>query len=142
MTAGLIPTCSLAVAIVAFLEDPLLIVTGFHLASTARLTARAADRDVCIIARLPVGHDRSHHGLQAQQHSFNCPYQLASPTMWPEADTADDADVYEVEMLPGDVIVLGSDGLFDNMWNFELEAIISEHLTVRIPFPSRDELLH
>ena len=35
-------------------------------------------------------------------------------------------------MLPGDVIVLGSDGLFDNMWNFELEAIISEHLKVGI----------
>ena len=35
-------------------------------------------------------------------------------------------------MLPGDVIVLGSDGLFDNMWNFELEAIISEHLKVSL----------
>ena len=79
-----------------------------------------------------MGHAQNHHGPQAQQHSFNCPYQLASPTKWPEADTADDADVYEVEMLPGDVIVLGSDGLFDNMWNFELEAIISEHLKVGI----------
>lgn len=88
--------------------------------------------DVCIIARSLVVHDQYAHGLQAQQHSFNCPYQLASPTKWPEADTADDADVYEVEMLPGDVIVLGSDGLLDNMWNFELEAVVSEHLKVRI----------
>ena len=95
--------------------------------------ARRTDRVyVYIIARLSVGHAQAPHGLQAQQHSFNCPYQLASPTKWPEADTADDADVYEVEMLPGDVIVLGSDGLFDNMWNFELEAIIAEHLKVRI----------
>lgn len=70
-------------------------------------------------------------GLQAQQHSFNCPYQLASPTKWPEADTPEAADVYEVELLPGDVVILGSDGLFDNMWDRELEALVAEHLKVR-----------
>ena len=67
---------------------------------------------------------------QAQQHSFNCPYQLASPTKWPEADKPEDADVYEVELLPGDIVVLGSDGLFDNMWNHELEAVVARHTKV------------
>ena len=68
--------------------------------------------------------------LQAQQHSFNCPYQLASPTKWPEADKPEDADMYEVELLPGDIVVLGSDGLFDNMWNHEMEVIVRDHIKV------------
>jgi hypothetical protein len=76
--------------------------------------------------------------LQAQQHSFNCPYQLASPTKWPEADKPEDADVYEVELLHGDIVVLGSDGLFDNMWNHEMEVIVRNHIKVgcRYTWPS------
>lgn len=72
-------------------------------------------------------------GLQAQQHSFNCPFQLASQKRYPEANSPDDADVYEVSLLPGDILVLGSDGLFDNMWDSQLETIIREHLQAQ-PF--------
>jgi protein phosphatase PTC7 len=68
--------------------------------------------------------------LQAQQHSFNCPFQLASQKRYPEANSPDDADVYEVSLLPGDILVLGSDGLFDNMWDSQLEAVVREHMQV------------
>ena len=67
---------------------------------------------------------------QTQMHSFNCPFQLASAELWPQADSADDADVYEVDLQPGDVIIMGSDGLFDNMWDSELEKIVAAHLKV------------
>ena len=70
-------------------------------------------------------------GAQTQVHSFNCPFQLASAELWPQADSADDADVYEVDLQPGDIIVMGSDGLFDNMWDAELEKIVAAHLKVR-----------
>ena len=63
-------------------------------------------------------------------HSFNCPFQLASAELWPQADSADDADVYEVDLQPGDVIIMGSDGLFDNMWDAQLEKIVAAHLKV------------
>lgn len=68
--------------------------------------------------------------LQSQQHNFNCPFQLASHKLHPEADSPEDADVYEVELLPGDIVVIGSDGLFDNMWDDQLESIVNEHLRV------------
>jgi hypothetical protein len=75
-------------------------------------------------------HAAWHADAQVQMHSFNCPFQLASPTLWPQADTPDDADVYEVDLQPGDVLVLGSDGLFDNMWDSELELVLQQHLQV------------
>ncbi len=72
-------------------------------------------------------------GVQAQQHSFNCPFQLASQKRYPEANSPDDAVVYELSLLPGDILVLGSDGLFDNMWDSQLESIVREHLQAQ-PF--------
>jgi hypothetical protein len=68
---------------------------------------------------------------QQQQHSFNCPFQLASHELRPEADAPEDADLYEVELMPGDILVVGSDGLFDNMWDDQLESIVAEHMKVR-----------
>ena len=37
-----------------------------------------------------------------------------------------------MELLPGDIVVLGSDGLFDNMWDKELESIVAKYLKVKI----------
>lgn len=36
-----------------------------------------------------------------------------------------------MELLTGDIVVLGSDGLFDNMWNRELETIVAKYIKVR-----------
>jgi hypothetical protein len=37
-----------------------------------------------------------------------------------------------VGLLPGDILVLGSDGLFDNMWDSQLESIVREYIKVCI----------
>eukprot|EP00112_Aurelia_sp_Birch-Aquarium-sp1_P023253 Seg685.10 transcript_id=Seg685.10/GoldUCD/mRNA.D3Y31 product="Protein phosphatase PTC7" protein_id=Seg685.10/GoldUCD/D3Y31 len=54
-----------------------------------------------------------------QQHYFNTPYQLASPPPDQEGtviqDSIDEADQSTIPLEEDDVIVLGSDGLFDNL---------------------------
>uniref|UniRef100_A0A061R614 Protein phosphatase n=1 Tax=Tetraselmis sp. GSL018 TaxID=582737 RepID=A0A061R614_9CHLO len=62
---------------------------------------------------------------EVQQHEFNMPYQLACPKVLPETDLASDADLYEVDVEDGDVVVLGSDGLFDNMWDEQLVGVVT-----------------
>lgn len=56
-----------------------------------------------------------------QQHYFDCPYQFSSE---PGAQTSVDAMVYKVELLPGDIIVMGSDGLFDNVYDKDIEKTV------------------
>ncbi|XP_055817678.1 probable protein phosphatase 2C 55 [Solanum dulcamara] len=56
-----------------------------------------------------------------QQSRFNCPFQLGI------GRTSDDPSVAEkisVPVIAGDMIVLGTDGLFDNVHDFELETIV------------------
>mmetsp|Transcript_28658 Transcript_28658/g.52680 ORF Transcript_28658/g.52680 Transcript_28658/m.52680 type:complete len:371 (-) Transcript_28658:1403-2515(-) len=49
------------------------------------------------------------------QHYFDCPLQFGAFPEYVEAtDTADMADVYSIPLRRGDVIVAGSDGLWDN----------------------------
>ena len=59
-----------------------------------------------------------------QEHNWNQPYQLSHPP-FNEADTPDDALEYWYDLVPGDVVVLGSDGLWDNLWDDELVMCIS-----------------
>ncbi|CAM0910229.1 unnamed protein product [Alopecurus aequalis] len=58
------------------------------------------------------------HRSQPQQHFFNCPFQL-SPLEGPS-----DAAVGEVGVEEGDVLVVSSDGLFDNVFDFTLEWMV------------------
>lgn len=48
---------------------------------------------------------------EEQQHSFNFPYQLGPQSR----DKPDDADLLSVPIQHGDIIILGTDGLFDNI---------------------------
>lgn len=57
-----------------------------------------------------------------QQHSFNCPYQLGTNSQ----DKPSDSDLYELEVEHGDVIVVGTDGVFDNVFTDDLVAIVVE----------------
>lgn len=52
------------------------------------------------------------------QHQFNYPYQLGiGEDGRPHGeDRPEDAQVYRMELQKGDIIVMGSDGLFDNLW--------------------------
>ena len=59
----------------------------------------------------------------AQEHYFNCPYQLGYEPLSEDTDTAADAESYEFAVKPGDLVVAGSDGLFDNVFDEDIARI-------------------
>eukprot|EP00747_Dinoflagellata_sp_TGD_P033258 gnl/TRDRNA2_/TRDRNA2_136501_c0_seq1.p1 gnl/TRDRNA2_/TRDRNA2_136501_c0~~gnl/TRDRNA2_/TRDRNA2_136501_c0_seq1.p1 ORF type:complete len:619 (+),score=141.92 gnl/TRDRNA2_/TRDRNA2_136501_c0_seq1:97-1857(+) len=59
------------------------------------------------------------------QHNFNCPYQLAY-TEFGALDGADDADIFAIPVQPGDLVVAGSDGLFDNVFDADIAKVATE----------------
>ncbi len=60
---------------------------------------------------------------EVQEHAWNQPFQLSHPD-FNRADTPEDALEFSFDVMPGDIVVLGSDGLWDNMWDTDvLEAI-------------------
>ncbi|WJX09340.1 protein-serine/threonine phosphatase [Trifolium repens] len=67
-------------------------------------------RDGCTIFRSPV-----------QQHDFNFTYQLECSS---NSDLPSSGQVFTVAVAPGDVIVAGTDGLFDNLYNNEITAVV------------------
>ncbi|XP_042483778.1 probable protein phosphatase 2C 26 isoform X2 [Macadamia integrifolia] len=56
-----------------------------------------------------------------QEHYFDCPYQLSSDVV---GQTYLDAMVCTLELIEGDTIVMGSDGLFDNVFDNEIISTI------------------
>ncbi|KAI5682765.1 hypothetical protein M9H77_03993 [Catharanthus roseus] len=56
----------------------------------------------------------------SQQHSFNCPYQIGNGTR----DTPNSAKEIVFPVETGDIIVAGTDGLFDNMFPAEIEDVV------------------
>jgi protein phosphatase PTC7 len=56
-----------------------------------------------------------------QEHSFGHPYQLGHHDA---ADEPEDAMLTTMPVYPGDVIVVGSDGLFDNLHDEEIVEIV------------------
>ncbi|XP_065034790.1 probable protein phosphatase 2C 1 isoform X3 [Musa acuminata AAA Group] len=57
-----------------------------------------------------------------QEHYFDCPYQLSSEKI---GQTYQDAMVCTVELMEGDIVVMGSDGLFDNVFDHEIISTVS-----------------
>lgn len=57
-----------------------------------------------------------------QQLTFNHPYQLGTDT---HCETAADADLYKGSLKAGDVIVMGTDGLFDNLHDHEILDVLA-----------------
>ncbi|KAD3336499.1 hypothetical protein E3N88_32018 [Mikania micrantha] len=62
-----------------------------------------------------------------QEHYFDCPYQLSSEAV---TQTYLDATVTSIDSMKGDIIVMGSDGLFDNVFDHEIVSTIAEHKDV------------
>ncbi|KAK3163962.1 hypothetical protein QOZ80_1AG0010750 [Eleusine coracana subsp. coracana] len=58
-----------------------------------------------------------------QEHYFDCPYQISSEEA---GQTYQDALVCSVNLMEGDMIVSGSDGFFDNIFDQEIISVISE----------------
>ncbi|ORE11744.1 protein serine/threonine phosphatase 2C [Rhizopus microsporus var. microsporus] len=61
---------------------------------------------------------------EEQQHAFNFPFQLG-PT---SPDQPKDAQTFTVRIEKGDIIVMGSDGLFDNLFDREILSIVQSHV--------------
>ena len=59
------------------------------------------------------------------QHSFNCPYQLGSQS----ADRPTDAIVDSHDVYDNDILVLATDGFFDNLHQHEIVAACQQHTT-------------
>lgn len=58
------------------------------------------------------------------EHYFDCPYQLSSEAV---TQTYLDAIVSTVDLQVGDTIIMGSDGLFDNIFDQEIVSVVSTH---------------
>lgn len=63
-----------------------------------------------------------------QTHGFNFPYQLSSD----KADLPSDADRGTIGVKKGDVIVVASDGLWDNLYHVEIAKIVDNHYDVGV----------
>ncbi|XP_010032961.2 probable protein phosphatase 2C 26 isoform X1 [Eucalyptus grandis] len=59
-----------------------------------------------------------------QEHYFDCPYQLSSESV---GQTYQDAVVSTVEVIEKDTVVMGSDGLFDNVFDHEIVSTLAKH---------------
>ncbi|KAL9320096.1 hypothetical protein ACSQ67_011935 [Phaseolus vulgaris] len=62
-----------------------------------------------------------------QEHYFDCPFQLSSERV---GQTYLDAAVCNVKLMEGDIIVMGSDGLFDNVFDHEIVQTIVRYKDV------------
>ncbi|CAN6720382.1 unnamed protein product [Malus baccata var. baccata] len=56
-----------------------------------------------------------------QQRRFNCPYQLGNGI---SSDRPDSAWEECIQTIPGDIVVLGTDGLLDNVFPSEIEKVL------------------
>ena len=59
------------------------------------------------------------------------PYQLAVPGPDQYSDTCESAVVYELELHPGDVIIVATDGVLDNLWDKDMAKLVHQFLGVR-----------
>ena len=62
------------------------------------------------------------------------PYQLAVPGPDQYSDTSESAVVYELELHPGDVIIVATDGVLDNLWDDQMAKLVHQFLGVRCVF--------
>jgi protein phosphatase PTC7 len=76
-----------------------------------------------LVLRRTVGEYNVIFRSNEQQHSFNFPFQLSTA---PESDGPGSADQALVDVHEDDLIILASDGLFDNLFDEEIVAIVSE----------------
>lgn len=62
------------------------------------------------------------------QHFFDCPLQFAAfPDYTSATDNAEDAGLYDIDVQQGDLIVAGTDGLWDNVPQEEILTILQKY---------------
>ncbi|CAO3632107.1 unnamed protein product [Cunninghamella echinulata] len=83
----------------------------------------------------------------SQQHYFNCPYQLTVvPESYPNrelyvTDMPKDADQKSFYLKDGDVILLGTDGFFDNMYSHETLSLVNTSMAGLHPDTDDDTIM-
>ncbi|OMH81316.1 putative protein phosphatase 2C 80 [Zancudomyces culisetae] len=60
---------------------------------------------------------------EEQQHSFNFPYQLSTE---PSLDMPIDAQVFRIGVKKGDLIIVASDGMFDNLFDEDILEVVDQ----------------
>eukprot|EP00232_Nephroselmis_pyriformis_P010646 CAMPEP_0182891880 /NCGR_PEP_ID=MMETSP0034_2-20130328/23529_1 /TAXON_ID=156128 /ORGANISM="Nephroselmis pyriformis, Strain CCMP717" /LENGTH=504 /DNA_ID=CAMNT_0025025515 /DNA_START=41 /DNA_END=1551 /DNA_ORIENTATION=- len=60
-----------------------------------------------------------------QCHKFNTPFQLSWPE-FNESNFPEESDEFDVILAPGDVVVLGTDGLFDNFFDDDIARVVRD----------------
>lgn len=128
----LIASCNAGAATHA---DPLMILkqayAEAHAPGSCTVALARLDGDVLRVASLGdcgikvVRGGRVIFASEVQEHKFNQPFQLGSPKFL-VGDTPSDARRYAVAMEKGDIAVMGSDGLWDNLWDHELESVLEK----------------
>jgi len=61
---------------------------------------------------------------EPQQHSFNFPYQIGHSL--DNNDHPAMAELFEVELEAGDAVILGTDGLFDNVFDGDICKVVTD----------------
>jgi len=79
--------------------------------------------------RTPPGSDQPHlfprvvYRSSDQTHYFNCPYQIGSSNAPLELP-----DLVRVRVRPGDLVLAATDGVFDNLFDHQVQALVARHL--------------
>lgn len=68
--------------------------------------------------------DIQYYKTKEQQFSFNFPYQLGTRSR----NRAEDSDVASIPVQPNDIIILGTDGLFDNLDDARIIKIVYDNV--------------
>ncbi|KAJ3191204.1 hypothetical protein HK101_007987 [Irineochytrium annulatum] len=59
---------------------------------------------------------------EEQQHSFNFPFQLGTGSK----DLPSSAQRYNIKICEGDIVIMGSDGIFDNVFDDEILEVVRD----------------
>lgn len=76
------------------------------------------------------------YGTPQQEHEFGLPYQLGHHA---NSDAPGDALVHDMNLQRGDVIVVGTDGLFDNLGEMAMVSLLQQS---RQPWMAAGALVH
>mmetsp|Transcript_48799 Transcript_48799/g.76171 ORF Transcript_48799/g.76171 Transcript_48799/m.76171 type:complete len:312 (-) Transcript_48799:31-966(-) len=84
--------------------------------------ANIGDSGISVFRRSPEGALECVYKTIPQMHYFNCPFQLggASP------DSADQATRIRCPLLPGDVAMIASDGVYDNVFESQIIDLLEQ----------------
>jgi protein phosphatase PTC7 len=60
---------------------------------------------------------------ESQEHYFNCPYQVGT-----HGDDPSKATEHQIDIKLGDLVILGTDGVFDNLYDFQILQLTEQQL--------------